>query len=306
MPKNGKWYFCIFIAVLIWGSSFPVSRYLLGEIPPYSLAFLRNTITAVIFFLLLPIMKVKIDWKSVREHLFLLFCLGFTGVGIYNIFMTVGLQGTPAGKASLISSSSILFGSILAAIFLKEKLTKRKLGGLLFSMCGVVLVLTEGNFNLGKINPSDFYFFGTAISWGTYMVLTRYASDKMDTMVLMPFVFLFGAITAFIFWLPGAANSPLIGFSPVAWAGLFYMSLFSGAVAFLCSYLGVKHVGTIPSNICNTLIPVWSCVFSFLFMGESMSLPQVLGATVAVCGVLWGVTGIRSQRQEMPVTARME
>ena len=304
MPKNGKYYLYILISVLIWGSAYPVSRFLVQEMSPYSVVFIRNGATTLIFFLLLPYLKVKIDWKNVKDHAFLLICLGFCGICVNNIFATVGLVGTASGKGSLISSSNILFGTILAVIFLKERLTVRRLSGLFISMFGVFLVLTEGNWNFGGIHPSDLYFFGTAVSWAVYMVMMRYLSSRMDTFVLMPFVFLFGTIASFFFWLPAAKVSPLTGFSAAAWLGMLYMAVFSGAVAFLLAYLGLKQVGTIASNICNSLIPVWACVFAFLFMGETMSLAQIIGTFISVGGVIWGVSESIPHKQEHSVAAK--
>ena len=71
--------------------------------------------------------------------------MGLFGVFFYNICFFNGLQTVPAGRASLVASMQPMFVFLVSAIVWGERVTPLKIGGLLLSLAGAVLVLSQGD-----------------------------------------------------------------------------------------------------------------------------------------------------------------
>ncbi len=120
------------LAVLVavtWGLNFPAIHLSLQQFPPFLLVALRFAVLAVPTLLLVPRPRVALRWL-----------LGYgLGFGVLQfVFLYLAMDtGMPTGLASLVLQSSAPFTVLLAATFLRERLTARQGAGVALAVVGL-------------------------------------------------------------------------------------------------------------------------------------------------------------------------
>ena len=124
---------------LCWGSLYVVSKLALETIPPVTVLALRYLVAIPALFLLL---KVRGALRPVRrEHVGTLLAIGLLGYFLSFCLQMLGINRLSGSVSSLLGAMNPIFIPILAAVFLREKLTKEKIGCVMISMVGVVLIV---------------------------------------------------------------------------------------------------------------------------------------------------------------------
>lgn len=137
----------LILANVIWGAAPPIFKLALGNIPPFTLAFLRFFLAALLF---LPFIG-KINWKILNRWDWLFLFLGsLFGITANITFFFLGLQKAPSINVSIIASAGPVFLYLLSVMFLKEQAKKRVLIGMLFGLLGVLVIILSPIFLDGQ------------------------------------------------------------------------------------------------------------------------------------------------------------
>jgi len=117
------------LVAVCWGLNFPAIHLSLEQFPPFFLVALRFSLIAVPTLLLVP--RPTAPWRWV-----LLYGLGFGVLQFVFLYLAMS-HGMPTGLASLVLQSSAPFTVVLAAAFLRERLTARQAAGILLAVVGL-------------------------------------------------------------------------------------------------------------------------------------------------------------------------
>ncbi|MBU4213594.1 MAG: EamA family transporter [Actinobacteria bacterium] len=121
------------LAVLVavcWGVNFTAIHLSLQQFPPFLLVALRFALIAIPTVLLVPRPKVPLRWL-------LGYGIGFGVLQFVFVYWAMSI-GMPAGLTSLVLQASAPFTVILAAVFLREKVSARQRAGLALAVAGLV------------------------------------------------------------------------------------------------------------------------------------------------------------------------
>lgn len=130
------------VTFILWGSLYVVSQYVLGKIPAFLTALLRYLFS---FLALSAVSCGKPKEVVERKDYKYFFVVGFIGYFVAIDFQLLGTKLAGSSMASLINSLNPVFITVMAALILKEKLTKSKLVGLALSIAGVYLIIGRGS-----------------------------------------------------------------------------------------------------------------------------------------------------------------
>src|SRR6478752_1896860 len=109
------------LAELIWSGNFIVARRVIKEIPPISLAFYRWGI-ATLMIAPFAWKKFKLEFPVFKKAIPYFFWISLAGITLFNTFVYIAGHYSPAINLALIgTTSSLIFATFLAGIFLKEK-----------------------------------------------------------------------------------------------------------------------------------------------------------------------------------------
>ncbi|MDM5335087.1 DMT family transporter [Ureibacillus composti] len=279
----------LIIATLLWGGNFVIGRAVTGEIPPFTLAFLRWCLAFLVF---LPICykQFKRDWQQIKAHWPIVLVLALTGVAAFNTLVYIGVYSTTSINASLMNSTTPIFIYILSFIFLKERLTKFQMIGTAISLIGVIFILSGGSLESIQhfhFNKGDLIVLLAVFCWSIYSLLVKQFSDRLPGYSTFLVTIAIGAIML----LPFTIYEWFTLSGPIVWSGktigaILYVGILASIVAFLSWNKGVVQLGANRASIYLNFIPVFATIFATLFIGESLQLAQIIGGLAVICGVI--------------------
>lgn len=156
-------------AVLLWASAFPAIRASLGYYSPEHLAALRLLIASAALLLFALAARIPLPKRKDMPAIFL---LGICGFSVYHGALSIGEKTVEAGTASLLVSTTPLFSTLLAALFMKERLhLKNGIAALIaFLGIGIIMLGSGASFHLqlgaliilvGAFGESIYFVFST-------------------------------------------------------------------------------------------------------------------------------------------------
>ena len=279
----------LLLVMLVWGSTFVVTKSTLDEVPPFLLALLRFGIASAI---LVPLaiaaghrLPRPVPWPSLA-------LLGLTGVTLYFVGFNLSLDYTTASDGALIQGSNPAMTGVLAAIVLRERLTLPRILGLAGSLLGVALVVLAGAGNDNAPNRllGDLVMLGAVVAWTTYTVVGKRLRGVSPLAVTAA-----STLLGTLFLVPPALYD-LIARPPatVSWRGWLAVGYLGVVASALCYLLWNRALAALDATQTATflnLIPVVGVAGAALFLDETLSALQLAGGGLVLLGVAFSVRG---------------
>jgi drug/metabolite transporter (DMT)-like permease len=270
----------LIVALILWASAFAAIRVGLRGFGPGQLALLRFSIASVA--LLIYSLATGQPLPSARD-LPVMILLGFLGFFVYHVGLNAGETAVPAGAASFIIASVPVFSTLLAVIFLRERLTALGWTGVVISFSGVALISLGSGTGL-RFEPAALFIVLAAIGESVYFVLqkphlTRYTGLQLTTWTIWT-----GTVCMLVF-LPGLVRQ--VPVAPVsATLAVVYLGIFPAAIGYvLWSYaLSRSDVSRVTSTL--NLSPILSLLIAFFWLGEIPTVPSLIGGLITIAGVI--------------------
>lgn len=191
-----KAHLAIMGANIIWGFFSPVSKLVLatGIISATTLTNYRMIGAAILFWIASLFVKERMPWRDV----FLCAIAGLFGIVLNQSLFMIGLSYTSPINSTIISTSSPLFAMILAAIFIHEPITFKKVIGVLIGASGAIILILSGQYAAG--NASGNYLLGNSlcllaqIFFAFYLVMFKKVIGRYHPVTFMKWAFTFSAL----------------------------------------------------------------------------------------------------------------
>lgn len=281
-------YLYVLLATLLWSANFVIAKDLSHSVPPVTLAFMRWLIALLA---LTPFaVRTFLDSRSlVRQHLWYLTQAAFFGVTVFNTLIYIAGRSTSAVNMSLISISSPIFMILFSVLFRNEIISIRKLMGTLVILIGVLLLLTKGNpevLTTLTFTRGDLWMLLAAISFATYSMFVQSRPPAISTTVFLFSTFLLGVImlVPFFVWETLAFQVDWITWKSMG--AVVYLGIFASLVSFMLWNKAVALIGMSNAGLVYYLLPVFSGLLAFIFLGENIGVFQVLSMGLIVSGLL--------------------
>lgn len=272
-------------AVLFWSGNFIVGRAVRFEIDPISLAFWRWFFAALIA-LYLSRKNIVHDIKEMYRSWHVMLLLSATGVACFNTLVYLGLQSTVAINALLMQSMIPVLTVVLSFTLFKERMKVLQLVGVFISLCGVLTIVSKGDFSLLlglQLNHGDGLVFLAVICYSIYSVSLR-KRPKVHPLSFVAASFVLGSLMLLPFHLTySRALLPPInlpGLSAIA-----YVSIFPSIVSYLCYNRGVELAGANKASMFIHLMPVFGSLMAIVFLGETLLSFHFIGIFCIACGI---------------------
>src|SRR3989344_4812627 len=293
MKKEALGTLLVFLTALISGFSIFANKIFVATIDPLVFTAIRALAIGAIFFILslsYNHWKIKkftsVSWKY-------LLSIGIIGGGIAFWLFFSGLQLTTSSRSGFIHKTLPIYVTILAFIFLKEKITKKQLLALGISIVGLIVLLYS------TITPSqlwnnpqlgDLLIFGATILWGVENILARKAMIKGENNFIVSFsrMFIGGLFLAGVILILGKA-SLFLALNSTQWLYILISTLILFGYV-LTYYWGIKCINVSKGASILIISPVITLVLGVIFLGEPAPLMQVIGSIVILIGVYFIAT----------------
>lgn len=278
-----------FLATLIWSGNFIVARAVIREISPVSLAFLRWT-TATVFLIPVCYSRLPALWSAFRNNFRYFFWLSFFGVTLFNTLVYVAGHHSPAINLALIgTTSSPIFATVLAGIFLKEKTRGMQLVGFLICIAGILLLLSKGNLqNLlaFRFTQGDWWVLGGSLSFAIYNILVRRNPVPLKGIDFLFITFCFGSLLLLPFFIADQAIQEPIHWNTSLVLIILYLGIGTSVLAYLCWNAGIARLGAARTALFGNLIPIFSTLEAILILGEKIQWVHIVSGVMVIGGLL--------------------
>ena len=285
--KNNITYIKLFLVALFFGGTFIAGRIMAVNLPPFTSAILRFLLAS--FFLILFVFKKYGKFPRINFQQFLLIiALGLTGVAGYNFLFFSGLKFITASRASMIISLNPSVITILSALILKEKFTKFKFIGIILSLTGALIVISQGNLQVilqGNIGWGELFILGCVVCWSSFTVLGKIIMKDLKPIIAITYACLAGTL---ILILPAYQEGVLQNFmqySVEVWLSVFALGFLGTALAFTWFYEGIDKIGPSRAGIFINFVPIFATLMAILILHEKLSPSLIVGAIFVVSGV---------------------
>jgi drug/metabolite transporter (DMT)-like permease len=267
---------------ILWASGFLFIK-LSGAVNPFAIAAIRGALGALalaVFFALLgrSIVPHGREWRD-------WIVLGtFNGWGP-NVLVAYALTQITAASAAMIQASSPLIVALLAhAMFTDERLTARRMLGIVVGFIGMgVLIGPAALPDSGVSAAGALAMVGTAMSYAIGSVYARTAGGADPARLALGQQF-FSAIPATLLAV-GIIGAAAFGSVPGHLGPLLALGVLATAMPVLLFMRLIRGAGATRAAMVSYLVPVWATVLAVAFLGERVSVREVLGAIVVLAGV---------------------
>jgi len=285
--------FYLLTVVLAWGLVWPVNKVLLESLSPFWLMALRSALATVALFAiagargrLAPPPRADVP---VVLSITLLHMIGF------GVFAAWGLQTVPTGRSVVLAYTTPLWVVPGAALFLGERLTARRLVGVVAGLVGLLVLFNPLAFDWtsGAAVLGNGAILLGALLWAASILhirAHRWTSTPFD---LVPWEMLLA--TAVLTPLAMVADgTPATGWDGRRLALLLYAGIPGTAVAYWATAAASRALPAVTTSLGLLTTPLVSTVVATLWLREPVPLSLIAAFVLILGGVALGTTGHRA------------
>lgn len=285
MPHRRRAVFMLIITMVIWGSTFVVTKEIIGDFAPFMLAFLRVSVGSLVLlsFALLRRRQTTpatppLPWRDIS-------IMAFLGVALYYAVFNVALVYTSASQGALVQSSIPAMVALVAVLWLREHASTVRWLGIGLSVAGVLIVFS------GDSSPSapsailgNLLMFASVVCWGIYTSMAKRVAH-FDAV----------AVTAGVMGVGALMLLPLAGYEVATqgwpkptlqgWLGVLYLGAMASGAAYLFYNASLRHVDASHAAVYTNLIPIVGVITGIVVLGEPISVRAMVGGAIVLIGV---------------------
>ena len=287
MKTNSKAHLALFFVALIYGVNYIVAKEVMGDgqgIHPLALVMMRSMAG---FFLFWLFHVLFIRERLQRKDIGLIMLAALFGAAINQLFFLLGLQRTTPINASLIQTSSPIIVLIASSVLLKEKITKRKLLGILIGAIGAIILISYGqkvSFNMEGLT-GDLMILVNAAFFSLFLVIGRQLMQRYNPITVTRWLFTFGMFYLMPFCMPSFLQTDWAAISTNTWLGIAYVLIGTTFLAYLFNAYALKLVSPSIVSIYMYLQPLFASILSLSLGMEKMTVGKILAGLLIFVGV---------------------
>jgi drug/metabolite transporter (DMT)-like permease len=275
------------LATILGGSAVVATRFVVAEIDPASLAFLRHAGAGLLIILLAALVLRRRLFRSIAAaDLPAILSLGAVQYAAFGWLFAAGLAYVPAARGALVIATYPIQTLILAAVLGRERLTTAKLAGALIAVAGVAVALGD---RAGVDGPDvwkgDVLLLGAAFLGSVYNVFSGPYFRRNSAVAVTGVQVLFGALLLSLgLWASGGAVR-FDGLTGNGWLALVWLITIGGVACFYLWIWALEHTAPSRVSIAVTLNPIAAAIFGALVLAEPLTGRLALGLIAVVSGL---------------------
>jgi len=271
---TAKWTLCT--SMVVFGTIGVLTRFI--DIGSGELSLYRAILASAVVFLYLVLTKQPLRFGEARRELPLLLLSG-VAMGFNWILLFEAYKFTTVSTATLCYYFAPVIVTVVSAILFREKLTKKQVLCFVMSTVGLVLIVGIGDLTAsGTHLIGMLYGIGAAVLYATVILLNKAIKSVggiqrtllqflASILVLLPYVLIKGA-------------GGLATLTPVPAILLVILGVFHTGVAYCMYFVSMPKLSGQQVSILSYIDPLVAVLLSFLVLGESMTVQQMIGGAL--------------------------
>jgi drug/metabolite transporter (DMT)-like permease len=273
----------------VWGATFVMVQDAVAGFPVFAFLGLRFFLATAV---LLPLfLRFRRSWQSssamdvrpVSQSPTGLLPGIIIGLALFAgyAFQTFGLRLTTPAKAGFITGLSVALVPIGEALFLRRPPGRAAVAGVGLATVGLALLSLQSDLS---VSLGDLLVLCCAVAFAAHILLVGHVAPHWPALRL---AFVQIATVAVASSLAALLVDRPIGWPPSnVWFAAAFTGVFATALAFFIQSRAQKQTTPTHTALIFAAEPVFAGLFSFLLIGETLGLRQILGCALILAGML--------------------
>lgn len=270
----------LLLLATIWGSSAVMMKIAAAPLGPVLLAVLRSLTAAAA---LLAYGAATRTLTPLGRSWWRYLVVGAANVALPTFFQATGALVIPASLLATLNATTPMFGAIVARLWTGERLTSRRIGGLLLGLAGVATLVGLGPV---PITTTTLLASGSALLASlSYGVAANFIKDKMPDgkpQALATYGQLFGGLLMVPFlpfsWPDTAPSATVVG-------TVLLLAVLGSAFAFMLYFYLIVSAGPTKATMVTYLSPAFGMFYATLLLQEPLVLGNFAGFGLILASV---------------------
>ena len=291
MKTRTKALLAVIIGNSIFGFSFLFSKIALALTIPSVMLAIRFIVAFLTLNLVVLIGKWtgKFEFSMRGKPLKYILLLAIFQPCIYFVAESYGITYTSSGFAGTIISVIPIAGLLCDVLIMHTKVTRKQIFCSVGSVLGVIIT-TLGAQNMKSSTLGVLLLLVAVASGALFYVFSKKAGEHFNPLERTYVMFAAGSLVYIVLALMECRGqyAELIGpavTNPAFWGCILYLSIVSSVIAFLILNFGSSHVSVSEASIFANLTTVISIVAGVIFVNETFTMWQVVGAIIIIGSV---------------------
>ncbi|MGI9254849.1 MAG: DMT family transporter [Thermomicrobiales bacterium] len=276
----------LLLVVLLWSSTFIISKAIFAEMLPLPYIAVRFLIMSALAVSVMLLRRRGSERMIRREDLPRFLAVAFTGYTLYQLFFVLGLERTSPFSSSLLVAMVPIIGVVMTSL-MGEKHPRQAWIGLAVAVLGAAVFLWEkrGDSGSGSL-AGDLLSIGAAFAFAAYGMLARPLVASYPTETFTAWTIVLGSIPLVLVAIPSSMRENWPGISGMAWLAVVYMAIFPVYIAYQIWNWGIARRGLAAATSFSLLVPIASGILSAIFFGERFGPAKLAGAALVLAGLV--------------------
>jgi drug/metabolite transporter (DMT)-like permease len=274
----------------LWGASFIFIRVAVPALGPFVLVELRVGLAAVALALCAAFLgrlpKLRVRWSQFA-------LLGTVNAAIPFSLISAAEINLTASLAAILNSTTVMFTAVVAAVWMGDALTARKVVGVVLGIIGVavlvgwdpialdwIVVLSVGAMLAASLSYALGAVYAKQTFAGSPPLAIAIGQMTAATMLVLPLA----AVS-----LPDERPTTIVVLSVLG------LALLSTAVAYMLYFRLIENVGPTSTSTVTLLVPLFGLLFGVVLLDEPVGLGTLAGLVLILSSVTL-VTGLGAAR----------
>jgi len=262
--------FAAFFATIIYGLNYTIAKDVMPNfIKPNGFILVRVLGAMILFWIAgFFVKKEKID----RKDFFTIFLAGLFGAGLNMLTFFIGLEKTTPINASVITVMVPIIVFIISVIFLKEKLIRHRIVGVLIGLTGAIVLIVYGYQsaeNAPDIVTGNIFVFFNAIFYSLYLIIVKKLIGKYNPLTFVKWIYLCGFIIVLPFGFFDFLEIDWVTLPTNIWYSILFVVLGTTFLTYILNLFALTKLRPTTVSAFVYLQPVVATAFA-LFMKKDM------------------------------------
>jgi len=286
MNNNIKVHLALFAVALIYAATFTVAKIAMpAYVKPYAFILLRVVVASLCIFIFHSIyVRGKINLK---KNLKPLVVSAIFGVAANMLLFFKGLSITTPINGSVLMLNTPIFVIVFAAFMLGEKLTFKKVIGILIAAAGALFLV--GGYKLSFNSNTalgDLYITLNAIIYAFYLVYAKRLMQTYHPLTVTLYSFAIGFLMVLPFGLNQALEIDFANMPLTIWLCIAFVTVGSTFITYVLNAYALKHASSSLVGSYIYLQPLLASVIAILLGKDVLTLQKVGFGLMVLLGVI--------------------
>jgi drug/metabolite transporter (DMT)-like permease len=270
--------------MIFWSLSFIWFKAANKVFHPITIVFIRLIFAAILLTAYLSVTKNYMKIKKTDRKLFLM--LALFEPFFYFLGESFGLTYVSATLGSVVISTIPVFATIGAWLVFKERLKTINYAGIMTSFIGVVVFVLNGDGSIPfNIKGLCLLMLAVLSAVGYNLTLSRLVGTYSPVYIVNVQSLIGSTLFLPLFLIFDLKHFSSIHLTLIMFKPIIELSVFASCCAFILFAWTVRKIGITKTNVFTNCIPLLTALFSFILLGEKLTVQNIVGMIVVIAGL---------------------